>query len=564
MQIPLQQFENYIDEVILKRGLSYFKKGAVSEVEEISEGQFEVTVSGSEDYTVHLEITNGSVTEHWCDCPYDMGPVCKHVVAVLFYLQHEEMEFSQPVKKKRSPARVSKKKTVEEQVRDLLGKLSPEDLKLFILEQCLNSPSMRQAFLSEFAQLNPDQSKETYRQQIRSSISSIGKRRGYIDWAGAGAIGKSVDNLLATAEKHLKQSHYQSTVYIACAVMEEMTPLLQYADDSDGAIGGPIEEAFDLLQRVVQSDIPDGLRSELLDYCLATFDKNIFEDWDWHLGLLDLASALVRTESEGNKVFARMDKSKGSDYTRERIQLIKWELLRKIKGPEEAEKFLLGNLAYHRFRMIAIETSIQSRNFDKAIALARDGIRFDSKERPGYVYDWYEWLLKIAQIQKDSDRIIEYARILFIQSNRHDQDYYQILKKTVSADGWPAFVEVLITDIQKDARWHSFDMISGIFIREKWWDRLFDLLKTHPTVHYVEAWEKYLAAGYSGELVGMYSNGIQSLLQRSSTRKDYQQICQYLRRMKKLGGNDASKDLIRKIQTEYPRRRALLEELSKV
>ena len=51
---------------------------------------------------------------------------------------------------------------------------------------------------------------------------------------------------------------------------------------------------------------------------------------------------------------------------------------------------------------------------------------------------------------------------------------------------------------------------------------------------------------------------------RSSNRKDYQEICRYLRRMKKLGGNDACKDLIRKIQTEYPRRPALLEELCKV
>jgi hypothetical protein len=346
--------------------------------------------------------------------------------------------------------------------------------------------------------------------------------------------------------------------------MEEMTPLLQYADDSDGAIGGPIEEAFDLLHRVVQSQIPESLRTELFDYCLATFDKNIYTDWDWHLGLLDLASALVRTESEGNKVFARMDKSKASNYTLERIQLIKWELLLKIKGAEEAEKFLSENLSNHRLRAIAIDAAIQDRNFEKAIALARDGIRADAKERPGYAYDWYDWLLKIALIQKDSDRIIEYARILFIQSNHHDQDYYQILKKTVPPDRWIAFVEILITDIQKDSRWQSFDMIAGIFIREEWWDRLFNLLTTHPTVHYVEAWEKYLAAGYSVELVGMYANGILTLLQRSSTRKDYQEICRYLRRMKKLGGNDTCKDLIRKIQTEYPRRSALLEELSKV
>jgi hypothetical protein len=564
MQIPLQQFESYIDEAILKRGLSYFRKGAVSEVEEISKGQFEAIVSGSEDYTVHLEITDGSVTEHWCDCPYDMGPVCKHVVAVLFYLQQEEMELSQPRKKKQSAGKTLKKKTVEEQVLELLGKLSPEELKQFTFEQCISNPSFRQVFISGFAHLVSDESKDTYKQQIRAYIATIVKRRGFIDWSGAGAIGKSVDNLLIAAQKHLDQSHYQSTVYIACAVMEEMTPLLQYADDSDGAIGGPIENAFDLLHQVAQEQIQDSLRSELLDYCLTSFDKNIYREWDWHFGLLDLASALVRTEPEGNKVIACLDKTKASSYTLERIQLIKWELLRKIKGPEEAGKFLSENLANHQLRTIAIETAIQDRNFEKAVVLARDGIRADAKERPGYAYDWYDWLLKIALIQKDSDRIIEYARILFIQSNHHDQDYFQLLKKTVHPDHWTAFVEVLITDIQKGSRWQSFDMISGIFIREEWWDRLFDLLKTHPTVQYVEAWEKYLAAGYSGELVGMYSNGILSLLQRSSTRKDYREICRYLRRMKKLGGNDQCNSLVRKIQAEYPRRTALLEELSRV
>ena len=29
------------------------------------------------------------VVDYSCDCPYDMGPVCKHVVAALFELQHD-------------------------------------------------------------------------------------------------------------------------------------------------------------------------------------------------------------------------------------------------------------------------------------------------------------------------------------------------------------------------------------------------------------------------------------------------------------------------------------------
>lgn len=44
MQIPLNGFEHYIDETILKRGLSYVKKGHVHEPEEKSYGEYEAIV----------------------------------------------------------------------------------------------------------------------------------------------------------------------------------------------------------------------------------------------------------------------------------------------------------------------------------------------------------------------------------------------------------------------------------------------------------------------------------------------------------------------------------------
>ena len=87
MKISLNEFEQLIDETILKRGLSYFKGGAITDFAELSNGEYEAIVSGTEEYTVQLEISNNIITKHNCDCPYDMGPVCKHVVAVIFHLQ---------------------------------------------------------------------------------------------------------------------------------------------------------------------------------------------------------------------------------------------------------------------------------------------------------------------------------------------------------------------------------------------------------------------------------------------------------------------------------------------
>ena len=48
MEIQLDRFEEQIDEAILQRGLNYFKKGYVTDVEEIGPGDYEATVNGRE------------------------------------------------------------------------------------------------------------------------------------------------------------------------------------------------------------------------------------------------------------------------------------------------------------------------------------------------------------------------------------------------------------------------------------------------------------------------------------------------------------------------------------
>src|SRR5690554_472155 len=100
MQIPLDEFEQIIDDVILKRGLSYFNNGSVLNFLEISTEEYEAVVSGSEEYTVALKISNNTITEHYCDCPYDYGPVCKHIAAAIFYLMQEELQLNEAKPKK--------------------------------------------------------------------------------------------------------------------------------------------------------------------------------------------------------------------------------------------------------------------------------------------------------------------------------------------------------------------------------------------------------------------------------------------------------------------------------
>lgn len=61
----------------------------MDEPKELEGGLFEAVVQGSDGYTVRVRVKGSTVTEHVCDCPYDPGPVCKHVVALILCVQND-------------------------------------------------------------------------------------------------------------------------------------------------------------------------------------------------------------------------------------------------------------------------------------------------------------------------------------------------------------------------------------------------------------------------------------------------------------------------------------------
>jgi hypothetical protein len=77
----------------------------------------------------------------------------------------------------------------------------------------------------------------------------------------------------------------------------------------------------------------------------------------------------------------------------------------------------------------------------------------------------------------------------------------------------------------------------------------------------IEAFEKYLARDYAKELTDLYGKAILKEMQRANDRGQYQMICRYLRRMVKMGARETVNSIINQLQTTYPKRKALMEEL---
>lgn len=570
MEIPLSHFEEYIDEPILKRGLSYFKNGFVHKPAEIRPGDYEAVVEESEEYTVKLSIRNRVITEHSCDCPYEVGLVCKHVAAVIFYLEQEELGLTQSKKKgsskkaKPSSSKPSKRKTIAQQVDNLLDKVTHDELTLFVREHAAKNAQFRDLLLASFAQYTPNESKALYAKQVKALIKVARGKYGLIDSSGAKYISKEISPLLSLAEHYLSQGNHKSAFFICTAIMDELISALLCADDREGVLGNAIYAAYDTLSAIASEEPSEDIRKLILKYCFNSFDKRTFAGWDWHIGFLQLAACILDTEGEVEEIFKRINSIPESDeYEIKEVQKIKYCILLEKKGTEIAQKYLEQNIGNPSFRAQAIQDALDQKDYEKATVLAKEGLEQDS-EYPGLVTNWYEWLLKIAESQKDTERIILYARHLLLNDNIPSQDYYQILKKTVPPEQWTDFVETIIQETMERKPYYGVDFVAAIFVREEWWSRLLDLVKEERTLDQLAKYEKPLAQHFPSELADLYAERIIEYVEDRVGRDYYRTACRYIRRMIKLGARDKADEVISQLRQTHYRKKALMEELDNV
>lgn len=560
MNIPLNEFEQFINESILEKGYAYFNKGAVLETSLLAPGELEAIVMGTEEYTIHLNIKNNTIVNQTCDCPYSFGPVCKHVAAVIFDLQQEKLGLKA---KKQPKPRKKKAKSVAQQVKEILQRLSHEELMTFVEENAKKDKDFRLFFLSNFGHLIEDVGKSFYKKQIHAILRNAARRRGWIDRNAMRAVMKSTMPFVQNANSTLEKKDFEKVFHIACALLEEMTDALQYADDSNGDIGYFIYKAREYFAELGQRSIPNGLKQEIFEYCITAYKQKNFEGWDWHLEMLDFASDLAENEEEADIILSLLDKY-DNDFGIETAHSLQLEILKRFKTEKEVAKFINKHLSDPKIREAEIETALQNNDLDRAEQLALDGIKGDKDQFMALVNNWRYYLLIVAQRREDNVKIIEYARYLFLESAYEHVDYFKILKEHVEAKKWPEFLEKLIREINKKYTWDAYEMIRTIYIKEKDWDNLFLLLKENLSLHQVSENEKYLKSDYKEELLEFYTDSILEFVEHNVGRNHYKTACRYLRKMNKLGGSTQVNQIKEQLKKQYPKRRALQEELEKV
>ena len=566
MNIPLNRFEDWIEAPILKKGLSYFKNNRVIDCEEISKGQFEATVEGSDNYIVKLEIENGKIVDKTCSCPYDIGPVCKHIAAVLFYMQQDELNIQAKAKTTSLDAFKPKSstKTVFEKFEETLNKISHENLKKYVLELGKQDSGFRKDFMTHFKPPKINDSKEYYVKQIQAIFKKAKRRYGFIDRSSSYYVASETRKFVDLAEEFIESENWIVAFNILTAVIESLIGIFNESDDSYGVMGGCVDDAFLSLWNIATSEIPEDFRNIFFNYCTEIYKSKKFYEWSHDIDLIRIAVYLLKSEQEGELLLNLTSTVKKSDYNIEKIQKIQFDIIHKTQGEEKSIQFLEKNLENEILLEEAIQIAIKRGEFEKAINYAHKGIEDSKGQWNRNDLKWYKLLLNISEIQNDSKKIIEYATYLLLHSKDSIPDYLIILKSNIAPQDWDHFLDTLISEIETKNFESNEQLLFTIFTKEERWADLLALAQKTNYLRNLEVYEKILSSKYPSELSTKYAEWIQEYMKNNVGRDHYQLICRCIRRMKKWGPKETVITLIENLKKKYSSRYALLEELEKI
>lgn len=546
MPVHLSLFETEIDSSILMRGQTYYKQKLVQECFEVDTNEYTALVEGSEVYEVYIKIKDDEVIEHRCDCPYDLGPFCKHEVAVLFTIRNplhktQDVSSNRNADKnyRRNLAR-TKQKTVVDQIYDALVRLSEETLKEIVMEY---AKSDRQfcALLLRRVPIPPEvDKKDLYKRQIQDCIHAFSDRHGFVNYSTSHQAIEAAEDLFVRAQTYSDSKKYSQTLEILQAILEELYPALQRVDDSDGDFGRVIDETWGLMNQVVEQFDPKSKDAQnLFHYFLSQAQSKIYEGWDAEWNFYEIVSKLIADDEMQKLLFQKLDQAmipkrdSEDDCQKEFIDFekkrreekavqIKIDVLNRRGKQEDTQKLTQEYLYLASVREKELEKAFVNKDFSYAKKLAYEGILQAQKDNfLGIVHQFTEWLLKIAEAENDIENIRRYLLQFFYEHG--ELTYFDRLKKTYSEfKQWQIVIELII-GMLKITSYRSYSLFE-VLIREERWQEFLEQIQieckkethysyTHDeSLHLLDRYHEPLASHFPKELSDLYTQEIETSL----------------------------------------------------
>ena len=524
-------------------------------LEEVAPGRWNAVVEGTIDYETEVCVENGEITSWDCDCPYD-GYMCKHVVAVLLAVRDEISDFSDYEDVRTEQEQLPREDAVISG--DLMARISlltEMQLSDFVGNYAQKDAVFKEELLKYVVSKQLSGTAGTYRKEVRKYIC-------YADIYG----------ILDKGILLLEAGRIEEAVAIALQTFESFADEYEYDDyaDNDNIDSEVCERAGDLIRRIVNdSRTASELKRSIVVELDSLSGKDVYAQFD----MFDM-DGLVMDVSQS--IFSKEDILAMIDIhlrTEPEYRLADWvqrkvHVLAGMGRTDEAADVVDRYLYLPEIRREEVDKAVGAGNYERALAMLDEGI--DLAEKNGHYgtrNSWRERKREVFEAQGRVDDVVEITREMFLDSPKMED--YRRLRSLIKAEKWPEYLDSLIDRARLvDYSYYTSCSRAEIFREEKEYDRLLALiakLRPEDRLHALMTYSSVLQAGYSAQLLDMFTPLIKDYAERNVNVKAYPYVVQVLRQMRKLnGGEEVVSELVSLFRSKYARRSRMMQELDRL
>jgi len=533
-------------------------------------------------YKVRAELDAGGVRAASCNCEYDFGGYCKHIIALLLTYAHEPDQF-----------------VVREDMAKRLADLSREQLLALLMELLDEVPDLSdwlEAALPGPAASRPRKAvgpkrkkkidTEVYRRRVHGIMHSLDHMRMSEAYWRVGGLTDELRGVEKTAMGFLDDGDAETAFRILMTLLEESYDGFEYIDDSNGELGGYLDGLGKTLAEVVLSlDLDEDQREDMLSDIDEIHDKLS----NYGVDGLEVAIAAAQygwgelpPETKGQRVEeddedkwyrpkslsqiltnAKLDvlerQGRNDEYLAlclESGERLRYALkLVSLKRVAEAVKYALKHLAKADDALKLAQALRESRHHDESLKIGERGLKLGgSKASLG------EWLGPVEEARGRMAQALEAWQAAF-----HDSPSLGTWKtiKGLAGSRWKRLKPKLMASLEKG---YDHQALAEVLIEEQEWDAAIKVAdKQTSNYHLVGTVADAVTAHRPDWVIRASVKQADELIAKTQS-KYYSHAANWLRRAKaayaQLGRNDDWRKYLSELKDQYKRRPALMAKLN--
>ena len=428
--MTIQNFDKFVDKILVKQGEEAFEQGKVSSLEELEDGLWVASVEGATTYEVEILLHKNTIRETSCSCEHKKKGVCSHMVAAFLAIeakkQQEAAKGKQGTKSKR------------DSLKSLLEKISRTELEEFIKTYMTKNKVFKSDFELYFIDKNEN---NNFEKKITDIIDQTIKPR----YRGGEPqnlpdLNKEIKKHLKTINTYIRNSNYRDAFIFAKCLFVKLHEIIVKSSYLINTFINNTNKVLDVIIFLAEDErVPLSLKEVLFPFILEQMIKNaeLYEDYyDNKLSQAGrkLSITLQKEEDYLQAVDKILNKNRISGSIRRFYTIEKIKLLSQLGKQKEADKIIDKNITHPFFRKMKVDMLIEKKDYKAAKTCLKEGIT-ELKQRYGtenIVREWEELLLQIAKEEGDFDTMRKYYK-KFAFHGEGDSQYYDHWKSTYTA-----------------------------------------------------------------------------------------------------------------------------------